>query len=272
MRKTIGRSVSVSGLGLHSGCSVSVELLPGGPGDGIRFVRRGDGESFEALASSVISTERRTVIGTGGFSVSTVEHFMSAAYSLGITDLRVLIDAPEMPVLDGSAASWCNLFGAAGFVDLPGDRRIVSVPEPLAVTSGGAVVVASPSDRLSFTYILDYPGTFLGTQACCFVPSSGDYERDIAPARTFGFYSEMEYIKRNNLAKGCDLSNALVIMDDGYSSELKVPCEPARHKCLDLIGDIALCGCDLRASITAFKSGHSLNTEMAALLQKLGGS
>lgn len=270
---TIEKSALISGLGLHTGCSVSVRLEPGLPGEGIVFSREGCpfGEcSVRALASNVTETVRRTVIGNDRISVSTVEHFMAAAYSSGIHSLRVFIDSIEMPVLDGCSKEWMRLFEEAGKKELDASVSVLELSKPVVVISGDAAAIAAPADVSSFTYVIDYPGTVIGSDACTFIPSKMSFAKEIAPARTFGFYKEIEYIKANNLAKGCDLSNALVIMDDGYSSDLRVPSEPARHKCLDLIGDAALCGFELKASVTAIRSGHSLNTRLAALLEKLG--
>ncbi len=272
-QRTIENEFNVSGVGLHTGRKVEFTVKPAKAGEGVRFFdKRNPGAPFvRALASNVLNTVRRTLIGNESFSVSTVEHFLAAASALGIGNLQVWVDGGEAPVLDGSALAWSEFFIKAGVKDLEIPARVLTLERPEVVYEGLSAVIALPSDELRYTFVLDYPNTVIGSQTFSFAPGEGDFIRDVAPARTFGFYDEIKALTESNLAKGCDLSNALVIMENGYSSPLKFSMEPARHKCLDLIGDMFLAGVILSAHIIAIRSGHKLNVKMAGEIEKIGG-
>ena len=269
-QRTILRKFSVEGVGIHTGKKAIVDIIPAdNPNEGILFFDKNHKEyqPIKARALNVVNSTRCTVLGNDKFSVSTVEHFMATVKSFGIDNLKIYIDAPEMPILDGSAKKWCELFLEAGIKEFDEPIKKVEFSVPLYVESGNSSVVAIPSDKLKYTFIFDYPNTIVGTQIFTFIPSEDDFIKEVASARTFAFYEEINPLLDKGLAKGGDLSNALIIKKDGYMSDLNFDNEPVRHKCLDLIGDISLCGFNFDAHIIAIRSGHKLNTEFAKHLE-----
>lgn len=271
---TLKSGFTAEGKGLHTGVSSSLRVEPGLSDEGILFFRSDKPElnPLKASALHIESTVRCTALGNGEITISTAEHFLAAASGLGINNLRVYINASELPILDGSSAVWTSLFKKAGIAEQEKDVKIIDILRPIAVTSGSSAVMALPSETLRYTFVLDYPNTPIGTQMYSFVPAEDDFEKEIAPARTFAFYSEIKELIDRNLIKGGDLSNALVIKEDGFSSPMIFENEPARHKCLDLIGDLSLCGGELKAHVIALKSGHALNAKLAVEIEKYSHS
>ena len=270
-QRTISKKFSVEGVGIHTGKKAIVEILPANkPNEGILFFDKNHEEysPIKAIARNVVNSTRCTVLGNDKFSVSTVEHFLATVKSFGIDNLKIYIDAPEMPILDGSAKKWCELFLEAGITEFDEPIRKVDFQIPHYLESGNSSIVAIPSDKLKYTFVFDYPNTIVGTQIFTFIPSEDSFIKEVAPARTFAFYEEIKPLLDSGLAKGGDLSNALIIKKDGYMSDLNFENEPVRHKCLDLIGDISLFGFSFDAHIIAIRSGHKLNTEFAAHLER----
>jgi UDP-3-O-[3-hydroxymyristoyl] N-acetylglucosamine deacetylase len=260
-------SAVLSGVGLHSGADASVRLLPAPSGTGLVFRCLPGGQEIPALAANVCDTSRCTRLGANGLEVQTVEHVLSALAGLGVDDAIVEIDGPEVPAMDGSAAPFAALIQAAGMQPQAAAVRPIVLTHPLVVTEGGCTIAALPSDRFSATVVLDYPRyPYLGTQAAVFDSASGAYAAQIAPARTFGFLSEIEALRARGLGLGASYDNALVLGETQYETPLRFANEMARHKLLDLIGDLALAGCPIFAEIFAFKPGHTLNTRLARLL------
>lgn len=253
------------------------------PGQGIVFRRvkqSGGTQEIAAHVSNVVDTARCTVLGgSGGATISTVEHLLSALAGLGVTDCIVEVDGPEIPIGDGSALIWTEAIAGVGVVAIPGsDMASVAagakvaeamLPAPVTLTGrGGSFIAAYPSDALRITVAVSYEQhTLVGTQIARFEPGCGDaYSRDIAPARTFGFIEEVEALRAAGLAQGGSFDNAVVVYPDRYSSPLRFEDELARHKLLDLIGDLALAGSLPVADIIAVKPSHRLNTAFAARL------
>jgi UDP-3-O-[3-hydroxymyristoyl] N-acetylglucosamine deacetylase len=264
---TVCHPVSVRGVGLHTGAASSIRLRPAEqPGEGIIF-RAGE-VSIPALAANVTDTSRCTVLGAPGASVSTIEHLLSACAGLGVADLLVEVDGPELPIGDGSAALWVDALREAGVTD--NDGSAVELTEPVMLTGkDGQFIAAYPADTLTVTVAISFPHPLVGTQVARFAPSRGDdYARDIAPARTFGFIEEVEALQKAGLALGGSLENAVVVYPDRYSVPLRFPDELARHKLLDVLGDLALGGFPNlpRADIIAVKPSHRLNVAFAARL------
>ena len=261
---TIGRTVSLSGVGIHSGGHAFVTLAPGVPGCGFVFSHPGR-QGFRADASSVVDTRRCTVIAGADVRVSTVEHLLSACAGLGITDLLVEVDGGELPILDGSASAWLELLTAAGIV---GDRAEgLELTRTVEVTGDdGAVAVATPRRGPAVIDVqIDFAHPVVGKQRAHFGPRT-DYAAAIAPARTFGFREEVDRLLAAGLAQGASLDNAVVVEATGYSVALRFRNEPARHKLLDLIGDLALAGPLPKASIVAYRPSHRLNNALARAL------
>ena len=268
-RQTLaGPSAVLSGAGLHSGAGASVRLLPGLSGTGRVFRRAGDGQEIPALASNVSDTSRCTRLSLNGFTVQTVEHVLSALAGLGVDDALIEIDGPEVPAMDGSAAPFAQAIRDAGLREQSEDVVPLRLTQPVFVSERGCTIVALPSDKLSLTVVLDYPHfSYLGTQAAVF-DGAGDYTAQIAPARTFGFLSEIEALRAAGLGLGASFENAVVLGEAQYETPLRFSNELARHKILDLIGDLALAARPVQAEIIAVKPGHTLNVRLARLLSE----
>jgi UDP-3-O-acyl N-acetylglucosamine deacetylase len=261
---------SIEGVGIHTGVLARVTLHAAEPGSGVVFVSAG--RRIPARAARVSDTSRCTVLASesGGVTVSTVEHLLSALVGLGITDALVAVDGPELPIGDGSAALWVDAVRSAGTTDTGEPVVARALPEPLLVTGrGGAFVAAYPSDALRLTVAISFDHPLVGTQVARFDASRDDYGSAVAPARTFGFLEEVEALRAAGLARGGSLENAVIVYPDRYSAPLRFGDELARHKLLDLLGDLSLGtgGAPLPAmDVVAVKPSHRLNTELAARL------
>ena len=260
-------SAALSGVGLHSGADASVRLLPAPPGTGLVFRRRSDGQEIPALAANVFETTRCTRLRANGCEVQTVEHLLSALAGLGVDDAILEIDGPEVPAMDGSAGPFAALIQAAGTKKQSVSVSPVVLTRPVFVSSGSSTLAALPSTHFSASVVLDYPRhPYLGTLAAVYDSVPGTYADQIAPARTFGFLSEIEALRAKGLGLGASFTNALVLGETRYEIPPRFSNEPARHKLLDLIGDLALIGRPLCAEILAVRPGHTLNVRLAELL------
>ncbi|MHB2018491.1 MAG: UDP-3-O-acyl-N-acetylglucosamine deacetylase [Candidatus Xenobia bacterium] len=266
---TIRRVVELSGTGLHSGASVRVRLRAAAPGRGLRFIRTdlpGTPE-IPVSAEAAVENARCTRLQTAEAEVMTPEHLLSACFGLGVTDLDILLDGPELPIADGSAAPFVALLQEAGLASYPDPRTPLRLHEPLWIDGGnGSGLLLRPADRLHLTFVASYPHPLVGTQILEITPDTCDYAREIAPARTFGFIEEVEALRQQGLAQGGSLDCAVVVYPDRYSSPLRFPDELGRHKVLDLMGDLTLLGRPLLAHVTAIKSSHRLHTRLAKAL------
>jgi UDP-3-O-[3-hydroxymyristoyl] N-acetylglucosamine deacetylase len=271
VRQTVERGVSVSGVGIHTGAEARVFLHPAPWGQGVTFLQ--GKQSIPALASSVVDTSRCTVLGQNGVTVSTVEHLLSACAGLGVTDVTVEVQGPELPIGDGSANLWVEALQSADLKQGPLVAPI-HIPHPVLVSGkGGAFIVAYPlppgESHAQFTYAGSWEHPLVQTQVARFEPVRERYDEIVAPARTFGFIEEVEALLKAGLAKGGSFDTALVVYSDHYSAPLRFGDELARHKLLDLMGDLFLCGITgLVADIIAVRSGHRLNIAFANALRK----
>lgn len=255
--------VTVSGIGIHTGQPSTVTLSPlpsvFPPGSGIVFeTPQGP---IRVAPENVAETLRCTVLAQGDARLSTVEHLLSACAGRGVRDLCVTVDGPELPILDGSAKGWADV--------LP--QRELSLRElskPVIVTGrGGAFIACYPADRLTVTCAIAFEHPLVGTQVARW---EGDgYETEIAPARTFGFIEEVQKLLDAGLAKGGSLDNAVIVHPDRYEPALRFDNELARHKLLDLLGDLYLNGFLPKADIIAMKPSHGLNCQLASLLSRI---
>jgi UDP-3-O-[3-hydroxymyristoyl] N-acetylglucosamine deacetylase len=268
MRRTIAREVTTSGIALHSGVPVTMTLSPRASGLGIAFKRSDlDGLVIPARYDLVTETRLGTVLGRGSAGkVGVVEHLMAAAAGAEIDDLLVTLDGPEPPILDGDALSYLALLESGGAAEQAEPRTVLKVIKPVTVESGDARASLLPDDSLSFTYELSFP--VIGDQYFAFAFSRAGFKAEIAPARTFGFLSELETLNKMDLAKGASLANTLALDDSGVVNHerQRFADEFVRHKILDAIGDLALAGAPLIARFEGRKSGHSTNN---ALLRAL---
>ncbi|MBI2844123.1 MAG: UDP-3-O-[3-hydroxymyristoyl] N-acetylglucosamine deacetylase [Armatimonadetes bacterium] len=258
-QRTVAESVTVRGTGLHSGDSVAVAIHPADEDTGVVFTA--GGERVAGLVENVVSTSRGTTIGRNGTRFATVEHLMAALHGLGIDNSYVEVQGSEMPALDGSSIPFVDAISSIGLEDLSKERTVLTLREPVWVTQNGSFILAVPSNQLKVTYVLRYEHPLIGAQTSSFVFSESGFRRDIAPARTFVVYEEIAGLVSQRLAQGGSLANAIVVWQDRLSSDLRFPDELARHKVLDLIGDLALLGVGFSAEIVAVKSGHALNVE-----------
>jgi UDP-3-O-[3-hydroxymyristoyl] N-acetylglucosamine deacetylase/3-hydroxyacyl-[acyl-carrier-protein] dehydratase len=268
-QQTIGRPVSFSGIGLHSGNRVNMTFLPAAPGAGIRF-RRVDLEGkpeIEARVENVVETNRSTTIGKGNTKIHTVEHVLATFAGFGIDNAIVELDANEPPIADGSAREYCKMIDSAGLVAQPERREAYTVTEPIELQMGETEMALFPNDVFKLTCTSsDKHGRF--TQMFSVEISPKTWERDLAHARTFCFYEEIEYLIKNGLIRGGSLENAVVVRDDAVltTEPLRYPNEFVRHKMLDILGDLSLIGRPLCGHLIAVKPSHSANCELARLI------
>lgn len=299
LQQTLRKSYKFEGKGLHTGRYATMTLNPAPVNTGIRFVRTdlAGRPEMEALAEYVSNTARSTTITCGECSVATVEHVLSALTGLGIDNAIIEINNVEVPILDGSALPYVEAVSADGLKVQTEPRKFIELKEEVELVNEktGSVVRLTPSDRLSYDLQIDFDSKVVGVQTASWVPRSTDYVREVAPCRTFVFFHELEFLLNNNLIKGGDVDNAIVIVEHPVSREqidkmaalfnkprlnidekgylnnirLHYPNECARHKLLDLIGDLRLCGGFLKARVTAVRSGHTINTNAAKAVREL---
>jgi len=241
-----------------------VVLHPAQADSGIIFAR--NGERVQGIAENVVETARGTTIGQNGSRIRTIEHLMAALHGLGIDNACIEVQGSELPALDGSSMPYVEAILSIGTVDLKKPRSLLRLKEPVYLRSNGSFILAVPSNQPKFTYVLRYEHPLIGSQSATCVLTETNFSRDIAPARTFVMYEEIAGLISQHLAKGGSFDNAIVVWQDRTSSDLRFPDELARHKLLDLIGDVALVGGRLMADILAVKSGHALNVEFARML------
>jgi len=265
-RRTLAHTVTASGNALHSGVPVTMTLSPAAGGSGIIFRRTDLNTDIPARYDQVSETRLGTVIGSGSAKVGVVEHLMAAAAGLEIDDLLVSLDGPEPPILDGDALSYLTLLESGGMAEQQQPRQAIKVLKAVTVESGDARASLLPDDHLSYAYELSFP--VIGEQYYAFTFSRAGFKAEIAPARTFGFLSELEALNKMNLAKGASLANTLALDETGLVNpeRQRFADEFVRHKILDAIGDMALAGAPLIARFEGRKSGHTTNN---ALLRAL---
>ena len=273
LQRTIAKEVFMNGLGIHTGEPVSVRVLPAPPDAGVVFIRtdlphRPTIPVKSAQVVDVNKSVRRTTLSKEGVEVQTVEHFMASLWGSGIDNAYVEVSGCEMPGLDGSALPFMQQFQAAGAVEQSCPRRYFSLHEPVFVEEGDSSIIVFPDRTLRISYLLSYEHPSLKSQFVSYaLNGSASFEQTIAPARTFCLQEEAEALRRAGFGKGANFDNTLVLGDQGVlQNSLRFEDEFARHKILDLIGDLYLLGAHLRAHVIAIKSGHPLNVK---LLKKL---
>jgi len=259
-QRTINRPVEVVGIGLHKGVPVKLRLEPLGENSGIVFYRADKGISIPLSFKNVVDTKMATVIGKEGAVVSTIEHLMSAIYSFGIDNLRIIVDNDEVPILDGSAISFVMMIKEAGIKELNVPKKFIKIVKEVEIKDGEKFAKLSPSNNISFGFEIFFDHPMIGRQKYKFDFSTAKYIEEIARARTFGFLKEVQYLRSIGLALGGSLENAIVLDDkEILNDNLRYPDEFVRHKILDAIGDMSLFGYNFIGSYEAFASGHHLN-------------
>ncbi len=292
LQQTLKKSYSFEGKGLHTGRIAKMTICPAPENTGIRFRRTDIGEDayIDALAENVSNTARSTTISCSEVSVMTIEHVLSALTGMGVDNAVIDIDNVEVPILDGSAKPYIDAIWKDGFEQQNSPRKYIEIKETIEVRNEekGSLVRIEPADEFSYDIMVDFNSRVLGVQHALW-DDSVIYAEEIGVCRTFVFFHEIEFLFNNNLVKGGDVDNAIVIVEhpvteeqiqrmstlfnvpalkvreDGYLSNLvlRFPNECSRHKLLDLIGDLRLCGGFLKAKVTAEKVGHGINTAAA---------
>lgn len=296
-QKTLQNSFSVSGKGLHTGLEITATFLPAPENSGYKIQRTDlPGEPIiDAVAENVVETSRGTVVANGEIRVSTIEHAMAALYCAEIDNCLIQVNAPELPILDGSALYYAEAIEQCGIVEQKAEKDYFIIKHKIEITDeeSGSSIVVLPDDSFSINTMISYDSPILTNQFASLEQLS-DFKSQIAASRTFVFVREVEPLLKNNLIKGGDLDNAIVIYDRKTSQEeldrladltgiphksvdqlgyinnkpLVFPNEPARHKLLDILGDIALVGRPIKGRIIATRPGHTINNKFARMLRK----
>lgn len=276
-RKTVMKDIKYEGIGLHKGEKIKLRLLPAPVNTGIIFKRVDLKENniIKLSLENIFSPNRGTNIkNEHDARIYTIEHFLSALYVYGITDLIVEVSGNEMPVGDGSAFPFVELVDIAGVKEYEEKADCIEITEPVYVAEEDKYIIGLPYNGYKITYAVNYNHSFLKSQLAEFDVTKEMFRDKISKARTFGFDYEIEYLKANNLALGGSLDNALVITKEGIMNPdgLRYEDEFVRHKVLDLIGDLKILNKTIKGHIIAIKAGHSLDAKFAAeLLKKYGG-
>ncbi len=296
-QQTLNQSFTVKGKGLHTGLNIEAEFCPAPIDHGYKFQRIDlpDQPIINALAENVIESNRGTVVGNGSAQVSTIEHAMAALYALGIDNVLIKVNAPEIPILDGSALPYVEAIEKAGIAEQDADKDYYVVKHKVELTDEetGSKIMVLPDDEFSVEVKVSYDSPVLQNQFAS-LEHMADFAKEIAPSRTFVFLREIEPLLKANMIKGGDLENAIVIHDApidkaqldrladligvphrevdhyGYINdfELHATNEPARHKLLDIVGDMALIGRPLKGKIIATRPGHTINTRFAKMIRR----
>ena len=296
-QQTIKEAFTLTGKGLHTGMDITATFLPAADNHGYKFQRMDvEGQPvIDALAENVVETTRGTVIATGDVKVSTIEHSMAALYAAGIDNCLIQVNGPEMPILDGSSLPYVEKITEVGLEEQKSDKEYYVVKQRIDVKdeATGASIMLLPDEELSIDVMVEFNSPVLSNQFAS-LEHIDDFNKEIASSRTFVFVREVEPLLKNNLIKGGDLDNAIVIYDapmdqkelDHLADLMNVPHkhvaefgfinnrplshenEPARHKLLDLLGDLALIGRPLKAKVIATKPGHTLNTSLSRKIRQ----
>jgi len=261
LQKTIAKSVEFMGIGLHEGLPIHVRLEPMGIDSGILFYCSNSDTKIPLCVESVVDTTMATVIGKGGNRVSTIEHFLSVVYAYDIDNLSVTLDGAEMPMMDGSAISFCLLLNEAGVVTQSTPKKIISLKRRVEIRDGAKYAKLEPSDKTSFHFDIDFPHPAIGKQSFEYTFSKDNFIDKVARARTFGFTRDMQYLQSRNLALGASLKNAIGLDDRRVLNPegLRFENEFVRHKVLDAMGDLMVMGHRVLGAYSAFASSHRLN-------------
>jgi UDP-3-O-[3-hydroxymyristoyl] N-acetylglucosamine deacetylase len=257
-QKTISQPFTLSGIGIHSGKDTTVKVSPAPADHGIIFLK--NNKKVPAQVGRVKKTKR----GTSLDGIAVTEHFLAAAYGLGLDNLAVEVRGDELPILDGSALPLAEAFEQAGIIEQAAEKQPLSTYQPINLKDGDASLEVRPYRGFKVDFMVDFP--VAGESRLSFDLIQWDFKKEIAPARTFGYIEEYELLKQQGLGLGASMENALVLSRDGYLNTPRFKDELVRHKILDLLGDLALLGRPIEAEIKAVRSGHKLNIELVRRL------
>src|SRR5436189_2533389 len=265
-QRTLRRPISCAGIGLHSGKKVTLSLKPAPSDFGIRF-RRADLGGVEVAANigHLGAINLATGLTCDTVNVSTVEHLLAALVSMGVDNVIVELNSPEVPIMDGSAAPFIYLIHEAGVKRLQTPRKYLKIIRPIAISRGDKRIALYPSDHFKVTYSISYDHPLLRHQSRTLRITEESFVEEVAPARTFTFLKDVEMLRQNGLALGGSLDNAIVLGETGVlNNALRFEDEFVRHKILDAVGDLALVGYPVIGHLVAHRAGHALHTEFAA--------
>ena len=263
-QRTLARPIRAEGIALHSGKEAAITIHPAPPDTGVVF-RRVDlrGQNVRANAANVVETRFATTLAEDGVRVATVEHLMAAFAGLCVDNAVVEVNAPELPIFDGSAAPFLDLIRDAGVAEQGAPRRYLQVVREVSYTEGGAVAHLRPHDGFRVEYTMDYDHPFFADQCqhAAVEFANGTFEREVSRARTFGFLADMETLRASRMALGGSLDNAIVVDDDGILNDdgLRYHDEFVKHKILDAVGDLYLCGHPILGAFEGYRTGHATN-------------
>jgi UDP-3-O-acyl N-acetylglucosamine deacetylase len=264
-QKTLKKEVKVKGVGLHSGKYSEIIFIPAPENTGIIFLK--ENKKIPALIDYVVDTKRGVTLGNENVEILTVEHLLSTLFSLRITNLIINVKGEEIPIFDGSSIVWIDIFKKAGILRQNLPLKIYTLERPVYEREGKGMILLFPSFSFSINCVISFPNTILSWQKY-FFNDIESYEKEIAPARTFGFWYEIEELRKMGLIRGANLQNALLVGPDGYINKERFLDEPVRHKILDILGDFFLLGGYLKANIYAMSSGHSLHVRIIKKLKE----
>lgn len=269
VQTTLKRKLIVKGVGLHAGAKVTCTIHPAPANHGIVFLRSDltSQPRIRADVAKVIRTDMCTTLGSNGAVVATVEHLMAALAGMGVDNVLIELNGPEIPIMDGSSKEFAEAIEDAGVRELGVGRKIMRLRRKVSVRSGDKFIIAEPAKKLTIKGSINFGHKAIGEQMFRFTPDK-DFVKELASARTFGFLREVEYLHKKGLALGGSLENAIVLDEERVLNPegLRFKNEFVRHKVLDAMGDFALLGMQLEASVEVFKSGHELH---AGFLRKI---
>lgn len=265
-QRTIKKPITIEGIGLHSGDNVKIKLIPANKNEGINFIK--NNVVIPAKIYFAHSFEYSTTLYKDGVSVRTIEHLMAALYFTGIDNVYVELIGEELPILDGSSKGFVERIKEAGIKTLNEEKLYAVLEEPVKVEIEDKFIMAKPSNEIKITYQANYNNDIIGNKSFTYIPYEKESYEGVYIARTYCFLEEVEYLKKNGLAKGGSLENAVVFHNNQVINEegLRFEDEPVRHKVLDLIGDLYLLGYPLVAEVYSFKGGHRLNAMLVKTL------
>ncbi len=261
LQQTIRKAVEVTGVGLHSGEPIRLVLEPARSESGIIFIHAQSGTEIELNPGNVTETKLATVLGKRPNSISTIEHFLAAVYAYGIDNLRVTVYGNEMPVMDGSAISFCMLLDEAGIVKQQAQKSLLVIKKEIKVEQDGKVALLRPAKRPQFNFTIRFDHPVIGEQAFTYQFTKSSFIKEIARARTFGFLRDIQYLQSINLALGASLENAIGLDEHSVLNPegLRFENEFVRHKILDAMGDMMVLGTTVIGEYSAVASSHELN-------------
>jgi len=273
-QQTIEKKIEVTGVGLHSGEAIKIILEPMNVNSGIVFVHAKSGAEIKLSPNNITETKLATTLGNRPNSISTIEHFLSAIYAYGIDNLKVTVFGNEMPIMDGSAVSFCMMLDDAGIKKQEAYKRFIVIKKEIKVEQDGKFASLKPSKKPIFNFTINFDHPVIGLQDYSFAFSKANFIEEIARARTFGFARDIQYLQSINLALGASLDNAIGLDENSVLNPdgLRFENEFVRHKILDAMGDMMVLGFNLLGEYNAYASSHDLNHLLTKKLLETEGA